>query len=258
MRTRERKQKRKRQILYTIAIVFLLLAIFTPLYHILYDSLEKPFVSAYTNTETLKQDAKNIFHTWFSKKKIIEENAELERQIAILKIDNLRTEYLESLLEKSKLLENIDDKIIHGFVLKKNNEGVITINIGKDKNISKEDFVLSYDGALMGKVAEVFDRSAFVHLFIKNGMETPAILFPQDISITLIGNGNAMTTELNRDVEVSIGDIVYAQENPGYIIGSVSAIDFDPRDPVKKVYIAPIHSITSLQEIGIKTQKTSE
>jgi cell shape-determining protein MreC len=252
MRTREKKQKRRKQIMYTMFIVLILLAFFTSFYHSLYNFLEKPFVNIYKNTETLKQDSKNIFHTWFSKKKILEENEELKKQIAILEVDNLRAEYLASLLEKEEILKNIiSGNTIYGFILKKNNDGVVTIDKGGIDNVSKDDFVLSYDGSLIGIVTDVFDYSSFVSLFTKNEMEVSAILFPQDISVNLKGNGNAMFTELNRDIEIKVGDIVYSQENPGYIIGLVSFVDFDPRDPVKKVYIAPIHNILSLQQIGI-------
>jgi cell shape-determining protein MreC len=251
MRTREKRQKRKKQMIYTAIVVFLLLALFTPFYHYIYDTLEKPFISAYKNTETLKQDSKNIFHTWFSKKKILEQNSELEKRIAILEVDNLRTEYLASLLEKEEILKKINDDAVYGFILKKNNDGVVTINKGNVDGIEKGNFIISYDGSLIGKIVDVFDYSSIVHLFVKNETEISAILFPQEISVILKGNGNAMFTELNRDVEVNVEDVVYAQEKPAYIIGVVSAIDFDPRDPVKRVYISPIHALSSLQQVGV-------
>ncbi|MCD5390005.1 MAG: hypothetical protein LR005_01320 [Candidatus Pacebacteria bacterium] len=214
--------------------------------------MEKPFISAYTNTAELKKDSKNLFHTWFSKTKILEENSELEKRIAILEVDAMRTEYLESVLEKSNILHTIDSKIISTSILRKNNSGIITVLGGKDYTFSVGDSVIHFDGTLIGNISAVFDATSQVSLFTKNNVKTSGILFPQNVSIELVGNGNAMLAELNRDIDVNIGDIIYSQGNTGHIIGTVSNVDFDPRDPVKKVYISPIQSILSLQQIGIK------
>ncbi len=252
MRLNEKKRTRKKQITYSIVTVFFILIIFTPFYSYLYNFLEKPFISAYSNTEEMKNISKNIFHSWFSKKRIIDENNELKKKIAILEVDVLRTKYLESLLEKSNVLNNLNSEIISTSILHKNNSGVVTILGGKDSGFSVGDSVFYYDGTLIGNISSVFDKTSRVSLFIKNGMISNGILFPQNISITTTGNGNAMFAKLNRDIDISVGDVLYNEKLPGYIMGTVSNIDFDPRDPMKKVFISPIHSIRSLQQIGIK------
>lgn len=252
MRLSKKKMKRKRKIIYFMIGIFLFLAIFTPFYSYIYDLLEKPFISVYTNTAALKKNSKNLFYTWFSKKKLIEKNEELEKKIALLKVDVMRTEYLESVLEKNNIIQTLDYKIISTSILRKNNSGMISILGGKDSDFLVGDNVIYNDGTIIGKISKVFDKTSQVSLFVKNNTKTSAILFPQDISIELMGNGNAMFAELNRDIDVNTDDVVYSQNNPGYIIGIVSHIDFDPRDPMKKVYISPIHPIQSLQNIGIK------
>lgn len=256
MRLSEKKLKRKKRITYSVIGIFLLLAIFTPFYSYLYDVLEKPFASAYSNTAELKKDSKNLFHTWFSKKKILEENSELEKRIAILEVDIMRIEYLESVLENSNILHDTDSDIISTSILRKNNSGMITVLGGEDSGFRVGDSVIHYDGVIIGKISQVFDTTSQIDLFSKNEMQSFGILFPQDISIIMFGNGNALFTELNRDVDVNIGDVVYSQGDTGYIIGTVSAVDFDPRDPVKKVYISPIHNLQNLQNIGVKTTIT--
>lgn len=245
------RQKKKKRIIYFILSVFVFLALFTPFYSYIYDIFERPFKSAYLNTEELKKDSKNLFFTWFSKKKLIEENENLEKKNSTLNIDILRTEYLESLLEKATYIINLNPNISMSSVIRKNNSGTIMILGGEDSFFSLEDAVINYDGTLIGEISSVFDKTSQVDLLIKNNKKTFGILFPQNISIEMNGNGNALVSELSRDIELEIGDIIYSQNEPGYIIGTVSAIDFDPRDPVKQVYISPMNSIQSLQEVGI-------
>ena len=245
------KEKKRKRIIYTSLVIFLIIAIFTPVYSFLYDVLEKPFTSAYQNTEDLKQNSNNFLSTWYTKKKLVEEVDILEKKIALLEVDNLRIKYLEDLLEKDKTISSLDKEVVMSSVLKKNSEGIITIVGGENLGFSEGGVVVNYDGSIIGAISEVFTKTSFVNLFTKDLVKTNGILFPQDISVEITGNGNALVSEVHRDVELSIGDLVYSQGQHDLIIGKVSAIDFDPRDPSKKVFIKPIHDVQSLQNIGV-------
>ncbi|MGB0925524.1 MAG: hypothetical protein ACPGTS_02345, partial [Minisyncoccia bacterium] len=87
MRSHYNKKKRNKKITLIALIVFLLLVIFTPLYSYIYDVLEKPFSSASINTAHIQQKSANIFHTWFTKKKLVEENNRLKAENKLLQVD---------------------------------------------------------------------------------------------------------------------------------------------------------------------------
>lgn len=243
------KKKRKNQITYIVLIIFLILVLFTPMYSYFYDFLEKPFTSISVNTSQIDQKSENIFKTWFSKKKLVEENKRLKTENQILLVDNLRTEYLEKTLETiHKPSFSVDE---YSFVIQKNNNGIITINGGSKQGREIGEMIISQDGSLIGIVSNVFDITSYVSLFSENKRESTGILFPQDVSIIMYGNGNALVADLQRDFDVAIGDLVYSQDVAGRVIGRVSHIDFDPRDPVKTIFISRIHALESLQIVGI-------
>ena len=194
---------------------------------------------------------KNIFHTWYSKKKLVEENNKLNQDLKKLEIDNLRLVYLESFLESNTALPKGDDSVLYAKIIKKNNRGTLTINAGQKDDITVGDWAVNTDGTLLGFVDVVYDSSSEIALFNKSNIETQVILFPENVSLTTKGNGNALVSDVPREVNVEIGNIVYSQEKAGFIIGKVSVIDFDPRDPFKRVYVRPINSIQNLQDISI-------
>lgn len=245
------KKKKKKVYIYLALSLLFILALFTSFYSYLYDLLEKPFLSAYSNTEELKKDSQNLFQTIFYARKVIEENKELKNKIEKLEIDVMRTEYLESLFMESEKVISLDLNIIFTSIVKKNGSGIITVLGGSDSSFSINDIVLGNDNVVIGRVVEVFDNTSQVNLFVKNEEPFTGVLFPYNISINTTGNGNALFAELSREIEVEIGDIVYSQGEPGYVVGVVSYVDFDPRDPVKKVYISPVHGIQSLQNVGV-------
>ena len=250
MSFREKKEKKKKRMIFAFASFFLSVMIFTPFFRVLFSFLEKPFLSAYVHSAEIKNESENIFSAFFYAKKIKEENKQLKEKLALLEVDNLRTAYLASLLEKNNLLST-EKTSQTALVLKKNNEGAFTINKGEKDGVNKNDYVLSFDGSLVGEVSQVFAHSSRVNFFTKNNISLSAILFPENISLDLLGNGNALVVEINRDVAVEQGDLLFSQKKPEFMVGKVSAIDFDPRDPMKKIYISPLHSLSVLQEVKI-------
>ena len=253
MRISERKKRRRKKMTYGLLSLLLFLALFTSLYHRLYDMFESVFVSVYGNTEYIKRDTKNIFSAFFMREHILEENRQLKERIAHLESGILRTNQLEKLLEES---ENIKQKkignVFQTSVIRKNNDGVITILGGKDEALKEGATVFSSDGTPIGMIDRVFDKSSFVNLFIKDGIETQGVLFPQDISVNFKGNGNALVAEVSRDIDVQEGNLVFSQNKASLLLGIVSFIDFKPQDPSKKIYVAPLHSIEALQEVFVE------
>ncbi len=253
MRISERKKQRRKKMTYGLLSLLLFLALFTPLYHRLYDMFEGAFVSVYSNTEHIKHDTENIFSALFLREHILKENQQLKERVARLEAGILRTNQLEKLLKEN---ENIKQKeignVFQTSVIRKNNKGVITILGGKDDALKEGAIVFSFDGTPIGIIAQVFDKSSFVDLFVKDGIETQGVLFPQDISVNFKGNGNALVAEVSRDIDVQEGNLVFSQNEPSLLLGIVSFVDFKPQDPSKKIFVAPLHSIEALQEVFVE------
>ncbi len=247
------KKKKKRFFFYGILSILLILVMFTSLYSNIYSVLEKPFLNIYRNTEEFKNDSRKLFRSIFYSGKIIDENDSLKNEIEKLKIENKNIKYLESVINDSKNIISFDPNIVYTSVIKKNNSGTITILGGYNNGFIIGNDVIGGDGALVGKITKVYNNTSIVDLFIKEGNELDAILYINSgpISVNITGNGNALFSELIRDIDVRVGDVLYSQYDPGYIVGTVSAVDFDSRDSLKRVYISPIHNVLSLHGVGV-------
>lgn len=254
MRSHYNNKKSKKNIIYVFFSLFFCIILFTPFSRFVYDLLETPFRHLSVNSENFKNTSTHVLHTWYNKKKILEENQILKNKNNILHVDLLRTSFLEERLEDITETK-LDFNTKPSFIIQKNNNGQITIQGGKNLKRNIDDYVFSYDGSLVGVISRVFDKSSYVSLFTKKDQESYGVLFPQDISITMQGNGNALVAEIARDIDVSVGDLVYSQMLPGHIMGQVSSIDFDPRDPSKKVFISRIYSLNSLQVVAVLEKK---
>ncbi len=117
--------------------------------------------------------------------------------------------------------------------------------------VSKGDAVLAPDGTLIGFVEEVYPKSIRVRLVSSNGEEVQAILVPGDLTLTLRGDGKNLTGEVPRELEISEGDILFAQCLPETPVGEVVSIDFDPRDPSKRFTVQAPFALSQIQSVLI-------
>ncbi len=243
------RKKRKTSILFFVGSIFLLLLLFTPALHWGYNFFEKAFMSASKNTLFIKEKIQEI--SFKSRAELLEENHALQKENKRLSVENLRITYLESFLNKeSELQKENPDSLQAKIISKKYNKHFI-LDKGEKDGVILTQPVLSESGSLLGFVSEVFDASAKVTLLVAKKEGIQALLFPSEISLDLVGNGNALLGQLPRDVELSKGDLVYSQ-NSGFLIGFVSYIDFDPRDPVKKIFVTSPESLQEIQFVQIQ------
>lgn len=249
MSYRYTRKKQKTPILFFVGLVFLLVLLFTPALRWGYELFEKAFVSASHNTLFVKQKAREI--SFKSRAELVQENRTLKKENERLRIDNSRMSHLESFETQDSQIEREDKKPFSAKIISKKYNKHCIIDRGRDNGVFTGQPVLSENGSLLGFVSELFDMSAKVTLLTAKKQKVQGILFPRDITVDLIGNGNALVAELDRDVELEKGDLLYSQDS-GFIIGSIAHIDFDPRDPVKKIFVAPLESLQEVQLVHIR------
>lgn len=257
----DREKKRKR-IGYLIATVILVTLFFTPFLTWVFDVIERPLARAWEQSQENLETTSNLFHRFYAKGKLIKENESLKQKINLLEVDVLRTHYLESTLETYQILQGRaqeGETVIPAEIIVREPltpADTILINRGTTDGISAGDSVITSEHLFLGYVNQVFDTTARVHLATKEGITTQAILYPHEEALTLYGNGKSYRAQLSRESEVEVGDVVYQQAYPGRIIGIVREVSFDPRDPLKTIYLSAPVSLRDIQVVGVVQKNT--
>lgn len=247
----DRKKKKKQGGIIFFAIIALVF-LFTPFLSFLYDLVESPIEQAYKNThETKNQAAILIDALRFSKRNLAEYNRFLKNEVEKLLVENERIHFLELELAKKSIGDNV-----FAYITERPTQSSLIIDQGGDAGIVPGDSVFS-GHILIGEVEMVFDTSSRVILYTDKNSVQPAILYPHDVSVNIRGYGNlGYYLEIDRDIKVEEGNVVYSQSYPGYIMGVVRRVDFDSRDPFKKVFLSPSLNIDMLTSVEILKKTT--
>ena len=251
------KEKKRKQQWYLTGILFIAVVFFTPALTYVFDIIEQPLARAWEQSNANMDRLSNIFQRSYAAGEIAQENQELKNRIAVLEVDVLRTQYLESVLESYQAIEDavlVNETVTQGQVLVHGTPGkadTLLINRGSRDGVSFGDTVITAGNLLIGSVSEVFDTTSRVDLLSKSEQETMAVLFPHQESLKLLGHGKSYRAELPRESLVEVGDTVYSQAEPGRLIAVVREIIFDPRDPFKQVYLSAPVDISNIQTVGV-------
>ena len=116
--------------------------------------------------------------------------------------------------------------------------GTILVS-GADDDIQTGDIVLGRSAIALGNVASTSGDIATVHLFSTANRIVDVVMGYGESAISAkaegVGNGN-FTISTPRDVDISIGDMVFATSASGYPIAIVGSIEQDPVNAFKKIY----------------------
>ena len=251
------KARKNRRTWYTIASVLVILFLFTPVYSWLFDIAERPIARSWEQGNQTLADSQNFLQSFYGKKTILKRNQELAQENNRLAIDNLRTDYLAQELEKiTNTQETLETPAVVASVINKgslSSANTWIINSGIDSGITVGDRVIAYDTSVIGTVTEVFDTTARITLYSAVGQSVNGILFPHNENLMAKGQGGGgFMIETPRSIEAAPGDVFYSQENPGYVIAIVQAIEFDARDPFKQVYLSYPTNVNQIQTVVIK------
>ena len=254
------KKKKSTKSWYFASIILVTLALFTPFYSWLFDAFEKPLVRSWENKQEFFDGTENFLTSFYGKTRILEKNKEIKQQIQRLEIDNLRTQFLANELEQIFAMQNIDPEITPARIISHGKVGAldtVVLNQGLESGLDIGDEVTTHGYVSLGSISEVYDTSARVMLYSNTQNSRKDVLFPHDVVLTAHGYGNGtFIIESPREVEAAVGDVFYDLDESRSIIGIVQAIEFDPRDPFKKVYLSHPVSLAEVHLVGVKKQNT--
>lgn len=175
------------------------------------------------------------------KKDLENENKRLREdlEIAGAKLLDRNLLYEENVELKELLGRDVAGVSVFAAVLTKPNRTLydtIIIDVGENAGIRKDDKVLYGDNIIVGKIVEVFGRSAKVLLLSSPDEEIEVVVGEGNISTVAYGRGSGnFELKLPRDTNISIGDVVSAPGISTRILGAVEYIESKPSDPFKTI-----------------------
>ncbi|MDD3694247.1 MAG: rod shape-determining protein MreC [Candidatus Pacebacteria bacterium] len=244
--------------IYFFGTIFLLVFLFVSFFpKTFFSLLEKPLERAFENKEIVKKGTKTLLSSWYSNQKLSEENASLRAELDSNKEKISRTEFLESILSRYDVF--LDEKMHPAhIVFWRSGLDQFMVNQGTADGISRGDVVFSQDFVALGYVTEIGEHLARVTLFSKNKEETQSISFPQDHVFSLVGRGSgSFELDVPRDFEIQEGDTFYTLFDPGAILARVQKVEFDSRDPYKKVFLSVPTNLKTGSIVGIKNTQNA-
>lgn len=255
------RDKKKRNKKYGVAalIILAVLMTITPmrsgvmrLVHAIGNTLTPlQFVLADTVTDTYERITR-------SKQSLLEENKELQEriiayEIALLEADIFRERY-DALRDHVGIdVDEYDVSSARVLVSPHHNPyRTMIINKGLHDDVAIGD-VVSFQGVVaLGRVVEVFNRTAHVQLFSDVRTHDEGVTIPAKGAIALargVGSG-IIEFEVARDEDIHAGDYV-AHQYTDLIMAVVGDIIGDPRDPVRTVVAHMPISLSRIQWVHI-------
>src|SRR3989344_4098296 len=123
---------------------------------------------------------------------------------------------------------------------------VIIIDAGSNESVTIDSEVSLPEGPILGRVSEVFSKSAKVVLFSTNGRETNAVLERDSVPVVLVGRGGgSFKITLPRDVLVEKGDRILSPDITSRLLAAVEDISISSTDSFQEVLArSPINIFT--------------
>lgn len=277
-------RKRKNHEIPTKYILFALtfLCFVTIILSFVIDGFATPVKSAAATVMNPVTKGMNKVGTWFSDKadeikefkSVKSENKDLKAQIAELQNKNaLSVEELNELEQLRELFE-LDEKYsdydtVGARIISKDTSNwysTFTIDKGSEDGIEVDMNVIG-DGGLVGIVYEVGDNYAMVRSIIDDESNVSAQFASTSDkcivkgSLQLINEGVLQVFNINKDAEVSEGDMLITSNIsskflPGILIGYVKNITDDANNLTKSAQVTPVVDFAHLDIVlVIKQQK---
>lgn len=249
------REKKTRRNWYIAGTIFLIIALFTPVYQLFFDVFETGIENTWKNKTALENESRSWLSVFSSKKKLAQENEQLRAEIARLEVEALRTRYLADNQETITQIQSVG--LMPAFILENGVLGArdtLVISQGSLDGVSIGDEVYVDGYVLVGEVTVVYESSAIVTLYSDTGLSIEGRLYPRDVTLIAKGYGNgSLFIDTPREVEVTEGDILYSLQDPGAIVGIVRSVEFDARNPFKQVYLSYPTNRNTWSQVGIRS-----
>ncbi len=240
---RQDKKQNIKKIFFVGVIIFVLVYVilFTRVFGVISEGVNFIAVPIWKVQDVASGTWSNIRVGFMTKKNLKDENKLLREdlEIAGAKLLDRNLLYEENLELKESLGRNIAGMSVFATVLTKPNRTLydtIVIDVGKNAGVEKGDRVLYGDNVVIGKVVEVFSRSAKVLLLSSPKEEIDVVVGSGNVSTVAYGRGGGnFELKLPRDANVLIGDVISVPGIFTRILGAVEYIESKPSDPFKTV-----------------------
>ncbi len=193
-----------------------------------------------------------------SRASLLEENQKLTGSLSFfetLKIEKTRLE--EENQKLKKILGRTDTRktVLAGVIGKPNRSPYdsLILDVGKEENIIEGEKLLLHEGRLIiGEIVEVYSHTSRAVLYSSPGITTEAFLGETHTPVTLRGRGGGnFQTELPRGVTVAKNAMITNGGVFPRILGSVTEISLDPREPFQEILITSPFNILELSWVEI-------
>lgn len=247
---------RRRAIIYSVAVIVILIAIFQFfLPHFLpglWTGLARPF---WREEFAISSGALN------SPEELMSQNENLQRQLAD---DQVRLQSVQALQDENNELLNILGRAsttpyILAAVLKRppySPYDELVIDIGKDHGVSTTSLVYAPGNVLIGRVIDVMSETSKVVLLSSPGEQYQVLIGSAHTPATATGRGGGQyQASVSRDVKVQEGDYVSDPFLNDRVFGIVTSVLSDPADPFSTVLFAPPVNLYQLRWVLVQNQK---
>lgn len=133
------------------------------------------------------------------------------------------------------------------------------IDAGASEGVLPGNLVYTDEAAAVGYVSYAFDAHAVVAPFVRSGVETGAVLLGVSTTTHVAVEGRSASTlsfSVPRDVPVSLDSALVLPYRETYVLGYVRAVELDPEDAFKHVFVRPAVQPFELRSVLVDTSFT--
>jgi len=174
------------------------------------------------------------------------EKEELSTKITNLEILQKENDSLREIFNRTKQKKNL---ILSTILLKPYFIffDTLVIDIGEDEGLIVGDLVLAHGDVPLGRISEVYPKSAKVTLFSSSKEVTNVLISGKNIYMDLMGRGGGnFEMILPRDLVLEKGTEVLLPNIDNYVLAKVEGVITDPRESYQK---AILRSPVNIQEL---------
>jgi len=252
----------------TVVIFLHYIGILAPLERALRIPVNNSSGFVFSSSESLK----NVSIYFSSKKEQAHKIETLRQDVANLHIDRAKLILLED--ENKRLRESLNFNVsaelfpVGAETIGRSIDPIATtliINKGAAEGVTKDNAVVVGNGALIGKIVEVFEHTSIVRLLNDTQSRIPSTVLNREHSIGVVEGGFGISVRLKfipQNEEINPGDLIVTsgldESTPrGLSIGVVEAVEKKPQEPFQQAILTPIHNLNDITVVTILTKKTT-
>ncbi len=247
--------KKKRSLLVSVAILFLLCVLFRSTLKNLLFTVGKPFWNVRNNVASFVTNNMEVLR---SKRSLIDENNAFAEEInrneeerSLTDLIRKENEELKSILNRGGSRYN---KILSAVLIKPflSPYDTLVIDVGVQNGVSVGDKVLALGYSFIGYVKEVYEDSSKVVLYSSYGEKVKVLVGSNNISKEALGiGGGNFKIEIPKEVDIKEGDPIVIPSISYNIFAIVEKVEAKENDSFSTVLFKSIVNMSELKWVEI-------